>query len=105
MPDGAAALLRLSTPTRTRLAEDGHARPPWRRTARIRDAANIAQGVLREQRRLRSLERFRATVRLGADATTGLDAGLADTGRAILSTFMPRADVEPLRAAAFSDHG
>ncbi len=104
MPDGAAALLRLSyANAHARLAEDGaRAAAMASDPARIRDAANIvAQGVLREQRRLRSLERFRATVRLGGDATTGLDAGLADTGRAILSTFMPRADVEQLARGGF----
>jgi len=104
MPDGAAALLRLSyANAHARLAEDGaRAAAMASDPARIRDAANIvAQGVLREQRRLRSLERFRATVRLGADAATGLDAGLADTGRAILSTFMPRADVEQLARGGF----
>jgi len=104
MPDGAAALLRLSyANAHARLAEDGaRAAAMASDPGRIRDAANIvAQGVLREQRRLRSLERFRATVRLGADATTGLDAGLADTGRAILSTFMPRADVEQLARGGF----
>jgi aminopeptidase YwaD len=104
MPDGAAALLRLSyANAHARLADDGaRAAAMASDPARIRDAANIvAQGVLREQRRLRSLERFRATVRLGADATTGLDAGLADTGRAILSTFMPRADVEQLARGGF----
>jgi hypothetical protein len=69
---------------------------------RVRDAANIvAQGVLREQRRLRSIERFRPTVRLGADATAGLDAGLADTAKTILSTFMPRAEVDALARAGF----
>ena len=104
MPDGAAALLRLCyANAHARLAEDGaRAAAMASDTARIRDAANIvAQGVLREQRRLRSLERFRATVRLGADATTGLEAGLAETARAILSTFMPRADVEQLSRAGF----
>ena len=104
MPDGAAALLRLSyANAHARLAEDGaRAAAMASDPARIRDAANIvAQGVLREQRRLRSLERFRATVRLGADATAGLDTGLADTGRAILSTFMPRADVEQLARGGF----
>jgi len=104
MPDGAAALLRLSyANAHARLAEDGaRAAAMASDPGRIRDAANIvAQGVLREQRRLRSLERFRATVRLGADATAGLDAGLADTGRAILSTFMPRADVEQLARGGF----
>jgi hypothetical protein len=104
MPDGAAALLRLSyANAHARLAEDGaRAAAMASDPARTRDAANIvAQGVLREQRRLRSIERFRATVRLGADATTGLDAGLADTGRAILSTFMPRAEAEQLARAGF----
>lgn len=104
MPDGAAALLRLCyANAHARLAEDGaRAAAMASDTARIRDAANIvAQGALREQRRLRSLERFRATVRLGADATTGLEAGLAETARAILSTFMPRADVEQLSRAGF----
>ena len=60
---GAAALLRLSyANAHARLAEDGRARGAMASDPlRIRDAANIvAQGVLREQRRLRSLERLPA---------------------------------------------
>jgi hypothetical protein len=70
--------------------------------ARRRDAANIvAQGVLREQRRLRSLSRFAETVRSSADAATSLEDGLAETGKAMLRTFMLPADVDRLARAGF----
>jgi hypothetical protein len=104
MPDGAASLLRLTyANAHGRLAEDGvRAAAMAADSARARDAANIvAQGVLREQRRLRSLTRFGATVRLQADATTALEAGLAETGKAILLTFTPRPEVEQLARAGF----
>lgn len=75
------------------------------------DAANIvAQGVLREQRRLRSLARVgiagagRATVgseQVGATTVAEMETGLAETGKAILLTLLPRADAEQLARAGF----
>ena len=69
--------------------------------AHVADAANIvAEGVLREQRRLGTIARFTmggSETRPGADAA----AGLAETGKAILMTFMPRADAEQLARAGF----
>jgi aminopeptidase YwaD len=61
MPDHGAALMRLSyANAHARLAEDGRrAVAMWAANPRGAEAANIvAQGLLREQRRLRSLSRF-----------------------------------------------
>jgi hypothetical protein len=121
MPDGGASLARLSyAGAHERLAEDGRrAAAMAADPARAADAANIvAQGVLREQRRLRSIARFTfgtaaqlkpeevrlkpgAIAELGASPAGTLAAGLAETGKAILTTFMPRADVEQLARAGF----
>jgi len=113
MPDRGASLLRLTyANAHARMAEDG------RRAAAMAadpthsaDAANIvAQGVLREQRRLRSLARVgiagagRATVgseQAGAATVAEMETGLADTGKAILLTLLPRADAEQLARAGF----
>src|SRR3954470_5623550 len=84
MPDGGASLLRLSLANaQGRLAEDGRrAAAMAADRAHARDAAVIvAQGVLREQRRLQSVTRF-----LRLDASAQLDrlkAGIADTGKAM----------------------
>jgi aminopeptidase YwaD len=112
MPDHGAALLRLSyANAHERLAEDGRravamvsdtasTRSTTERDARNRDGVNIvAQGLLREQRRLRSLSRF---VELDADLQGGteyvarLSAALTDTAKGLLS-MLP---VAPTRAAA-----
>jgi hypothetical protein len=113
MPDHGASLLRLTyANAHARMAEDG------RRAAAMAadpthaaDAANIvAQGVLREQRRLRSLARVgiagagRATVgseQVGATTVAEMETGLAETGKAILLTLLPRADAEQLARAGF----
>jgi hypothetical protein len=121
VPDGGASLARLSyAGAHERLAEDGRrAAAMAADPARTAAAANIvAQGVMREQRRLRSIARFEigtpvrpseglraalSTVegRLKPDTTGELEAALADTGKAILMTFMPRADAEQLARAGF----
>ena len=96
MPDHGAALLRLTyANAHARLAEDGRravamAADP----TRTADAANIvAQGLLREQRRLRSLSRFvnlDSDLHLGTDYVNRLSAGLADAAKGLLMT-MPAA--------------
>lgn len=121
MPDRGESLLALSyANAHERLAEDGRrAIAMAAAPGRGRDAANIvAQGVLREQRRLGSFGRFEigtpvrpieglraalSTVdgRLKPDTGGELEAALADAGKAILMTFMPRADVERLARAGF----
>jgi len=105
MPDRGASLARLSyAGAYGRLAEDGRrAAAMAADPARTADAATIvAQGVLREQRRIRSIDRFAigAPAR-GAAAAAELEAGLGETGAAILTTFMPRADAERLARAGF----
>jgi hypothetical protein len=118
MPDGGASLARLSyAGAHERLAEDGRrAAAMAADPARTADAANIvAQGVLREQRRVRSVARFTIA---GSEGTSGasertgagsertlpareLEAALAETGKAMLMTFMTRADAEQLARAGF----
>jgi len=111
MPEHGAALLRLSyANAHERLAEDGRraaaialdtsgTRSTTERDARNGEAANIvAQGLLREQRRLRSLSRFvdlNADLQAGTEYIARLNAALADTARGLLST-LPAA---PSRAA------
>jgi aminopeptidase YwaD len=105
MPDRGVSLLRLSAASaHERLAEDGRravamAADP----ARLADAANIvAQGVLREQRRMRSIAGFAPAVLERAGATADeAGVGLADAGKALLLTFLPRADAEQLVRAGF----
>ncbi len=110
MPDHGASLMRLSyANAHGRLAEDGRrAAAMAADPAHLADAANIvAEGVLREQRRLGTLARFAiggsgvATAGSGTRPTGELEAGLADTGKAILMTFMPRAEAEQLARAGF----
>jgi hypothetical protein len=48
---------------------------------------------------MRSLARFEPTVRVKADPAS--EAALAEAGKAILATFMPRADVEQLARGGF----
>jgi aminopeptidase YwaD len=100
MPDGGRSLQRLSyANAHARLADDARrATAMAADPARARDAANIvAQGVLREQRRMRSIARFAPTVRVDATAETAL----AETGKSILATIMPRAEVDQLARAGF----
>jgi hypothetical protein len=106
MPDRGVSLLRLSNANaHARLAEDGRrAAAMAADPARVADAANIVgQGVLREQRRVRSIARFEIgnAAGLKAEAAGELEAGLAESGKAILATLMPRADVELLARAGF----
>src|SRR5207247_3249651 len=70
MPDHGASLLRLTYAiAHERLAEDGRRAVALASSGRGDDAANIvAQALLREQRRLRSLSRF---VTLDADLHVG----------------------------------
>jgi hypothetical protein len=112
MPDHGAALLRLSyANAHERLAEDGRravatiadtasTRSTTERDARNGEAANIvAQGLLREQRRLRSLSRFvelDADLQFGAENVARLSAALADSAKGLLS-MLP---VAPPRAGA-----
>ena len=87
MPDHGASLLRLTfANAHARLAEDGRrAAAMAADPARAADAANIvAQGVLREQRRLRSIARFEIG---GSNATTGgMEAALASAAKGLLTT-------------------
>jgi hypothetical protein len=112
MPDHGAALLRLSyANAHQRLGEDGRRaaamvsdtagmRSTAARDARNGDAVNIvAQGLLREQRRLQSLSRFvelDADLQFGTEYVARLSAALADTARGLLS-MLP---VAPPRTAA-----
>ena len=111
MPEHGSALLRLSyANAHERLAEDGRravamaldtagTRSTTERDARNGDAVNIvAQGLLREQRRLRSLSRFvdlNADLQFGTESVARLNAALADTAKGLLSTL----PVAPPRAA------
>jgi aminopeptidase YwaD len=91
MPDHGASLLRLSYANAyERLAEDGRRAAAMAATNRGAEGANIvAQGLLREQRRLHSLSRFvdlDADLHLGSAAVDRLSAGLADAAKGILSS-------------------
>jgi aminopeptidase YwaD len=102
MPDRGESLVALSyANAHQRLAEDGRRAVAMAHDrTHARDAAVIvSQGVLREQRRLQSMTRF-----LRLDASMQLDrltGGLADTGRAILMSFLPSAEAEQLAKAGF----
>jgi aminopeptidase YwaD len=102
MPDRGEALAALSAVNAyERLAEDGRrAVAMARQPGRGRDAANIVvQGLRREQRRVLSLSRF---LRAGAPAPTErLSAGLAESAKTMLATFMPPDEVGRLAAANF----
>jgi hypothetical protein len=92
MPDNGASLIRLSyANAHARLAEDGRRAVAMAAdNPRSGDAANIvAQGLLREQRRLRSLARFvdlDADLHVGTEAVARFSAGLADTVKGLLAT-------------------
>jgi aminopeptidase YwaD len=102
MPDRGESLVALSyANAHARLAEDGRRAVAMARDrTHTRDAAIVvSQGVLREQRRLQSITRF-----LRLDASAQLDrlkTGLADTGKAMLLTFLPVGDAEQLARAGF----
>jgi aminopeptidase YwaD len=102
MPDRGESLVALSyANAHARLAEDGR-----RAVAMARDrthaadaAVIVSQGVLREQRRLQSITRF-----LRLDSSAQLDrlkAGMAETGTAMLKSFLPSADADQLARAGF----
>jgi hypothetical protein len=68
--------------------------------AQAREATNIvAQGVLREQRRLASLSRFVPAG--GLTRVAALSASLADTGRGLLLTFLPAPEAQRIQSAGF----
>src|SRR4051794_10648935 len=95
MPDHGTALLRLSyANAHERLAEDGRrAAAMGADTARAADARNIVnQGLLREQRRLRSLSRFVSLdgdIHLGTEYVNRLSGALAAAANGLLSMLPP----------------
>lgn len=102
MPDRGEALVGLSyANAHERLAGDGRrAIAMASDKTRTRDAANVvAQAVLREQRRFRSMSRF-----LTLDTSAHIDrlsARIADAGRSLLQTFMSTVDLDSLARAGF----
>jgi len=91
MPDHGAALLRLTySNAYQRLAEDGRRAATMAAANRGADAANIvAQALLREQRRLRSLSRLvdlDADIHLGSATVDRFSAGLAEAAKGILAS-------------------
>ena len=91
MPDHGASLLRLSyANAHERLGEDGRRAVAMAAGGRGAEAANIvAQALLREQRRLRSLSRFvnlDGDLHAGSEYVDRLSAGLADAVKGILQT-------------------
>ena len=91
MPDHGTALLRLGySNAYARLAEDGRRAATMAAANRGADAANIvAQALLREQRRLRSLSRFvdlDADIHLGSETVDRFSAGLAEAAKGILAS-------------------
>jgi aminopeptidase YwaD len=102
MPDQGRALLSLcAADAQARLAED--ARRALARAgagyARDEAAGVIAQGVLREQRRLRSIARFADAP--DAEQIRRLDAAITATGTALAATILPPAEAQALAAAGF----
>ncbi len=102
MPDRGEALVALSyANAQQRLAEDGRRAVAMAQDrARARDAAVIVcQGVLREQRRLQSISRF---ARVDAPARLDrLKGGIAEAGKAMLTSFLPAAAADQLANAGF----
>jgi hypothetical protein len=102
MPDRGEALIALSyANAQERLAADARrAAAMVADKTQVREAANIvAQGVLREQRRFRSLTRF-----LLLDRSAQLDrlvAAVADAGKGILLTFMSPEEAQGVVTAGF----
>jgi len=90
MPDHGTSLLRLSYANAyERLAEDGRRAAAIAAAGHGADAANIvAQALLREQRRLRSLSRFvdlDAAIHLGSETVERFSSGLAEAAKGLLS--------------------
>jgi aminopeptidase YwaD len=101
MPDRGESLLALTYANAyQRLAEDGRRAVAMASDrTHARDAGVIvSQGVLREQRRIQSVNRF---VRLDAARLARLEAGIAETGKAMLSSFLTPADAEQIAKAGF----
>jgi aminopeptidase YwaD len=101
MPDRGESLIALSyANAHQRLAEDGRRAVAMAQDrTHVQDAAVIvSQGVLREQRRLQSLQRFTL---LDAAVIERMKTGLAGTGKALLTSLMPPADADRLAQAGF----
>ena len=101
MPDRGESLIALSyANAHQRLAEDGRRAVAMAQDrTHARDAAVIvSQGVLREQRRLQSLARF---VLLDASVIERMRAGLADTGKALLTSLVSPTEADRLARAGF----
>jgi len=94
VPDRGQALLALSyANAEARLAEDARRAIALANEQRGADAAVlIEQGVLREQRRLRSAPRVLGSA--PADRIERLAASLAQSGRALLGAFLPAAEAD-----------
>jgi len=101
MPDRGASLLALSyANAQQRLAEDGRRAVAMAAdAAQLREATNIvAQGVLREQRRIASIARFTAAP---LPRAAQLSASLADAGKGLLLTFLPVPEAQRVASAGF----
>ena len=101
MPDRGESLLALSyANAHQRLAEDGRRAVAMAqdRTHASDAAVIVSQGVLREQRRLQSMTRF---LPLDASLLDRLKAGLGDTGKAMLASFLSPAEADRLARAGF----
>ena len=101
MPDRGESLLALSyANAHQRLAEDGRRAVAMAqdRTHASDAAVIVSQGVLREQRRLQSMTRF---LPLDASLLDRLKAGLGDTGKAMLASFLSPTDADRLARAGF----
>jgi aminopeptidase YwaD len=101
MPDRGVSLLALSyANAQQRLAEDGRRAVVMAAdSTQMREATNIvAQGVLREQRRLASISRFTAAP---LPRTKQLSASLADAGKGLLLTFLPAQEALSVASAGF----
>ncbi len=101
MPDRGASLLALSyANAQQRLAEDGRRAVAMAADPEhLREATNIvAQGVLREQRRLASTSRFTATP---LPRAAQLSASLGDAGKGLLLTFLPPPEAQRVASAGF----
>ena len=102
MPDRGAALLALSyADAQQRLAEDGRRALAMAADAsQAREATNIvAQGVLREERRLASVSRFVAGP--APPRAAALSAALSATGKGLLLAFLSVQDAQRVVAAGF----
>ncbi len=104
MPDHGAALLgQAYANAQERLAEDGRRAVAMARDERmIGEAANIiGQGVQREQRRLRSLERFTTVNGSMKARVDDLVSAIGDAGKGVAKTFMPAAEADSWQRGGF----